>query len=67
MNNQIERLAELRYLAWLSTKGEREAIRDGALFAGFVRDLPAEYAGLIKQDEARRYCRVTKLEAQADE
>lgn len=56
---------EIKYLAWLSSKGERREVQDGAVFAGLVRDLPENLKHLRDDSEDRQYCVVKNKEVKA--
>ena len=51
---------KLNYFAWLSTEGEKEALQEGALYAGDIKNVPQKYKDLLveNQDDSkgRRYC-----------
>ena len=44
------------FYAWLSTRGEKKHYSNGALYAGYVRDIPDKYRYLLPENEIRQYC-----------
>lgn len=54
-------MLEIKYYAWLSSKEAARVKRCGAKFAGFVRDLPAEFEYLKADSENRQYCAIRNI------
>jgi len=46
----------IKYFAWLSTKGEQQYLKDGAIYVGLVRDAPHFLKHLLNKKENRQYC-----------
>jgi hypothetical protein len=55
----VEKPVILHRYAWLSTKGEQEDIKNGALYAGKIKGLPDKYKYLLSDGENdKHYCAV---------
>ena len=52
----VDSVVSLRYLAWLSSRGERRERNNGAVYAGTVEALPEKLKYLLDPQETRRYC-----------
>lgn len=52
----------VKYFAWLSTKGEKEMLKNGAVWAGMVRDCPEQFKYLLDKSENRCYIEIKKAE-----
>ena len=53
----------IKYYAWISTRGEKKHIREGAIFAGLVSDMPKKYRHLIDPNEVRKFCVINPLQS----
>ena len=54
-------MSKLKYYAWLSSKEQARVMRCGALFAGYVRDIPKPFLYLKDEGEERQYCVIRSL------
>ena len=50
----------IKYYLWISTKAEKRAIKDGAIYVGPTLDAPREIKQLLDPKETRKYCVITK-------
>lgn len=48
-------MIDVKYFAWLSTKGEKECYKNGALFSGMVRDCPEKFKEFLDKTDSRAY------------
>ncbi|HEY5392462.1 MAG TPA: hypothetical protein VIJ57_10130 [Hanamia sp.] len=52
---------ECKYYAWLSTKGEKQAIKDGALFAGYIKNVPVGLKHYLTEDSEGKVYVILKM------
>ena len=48
-------MIEVKYFEWLSTNGEKECYKNGALFSGMVRDCPENLKEFLDKSDSRSY------------
>ncbi len=48
----------VKYYAWMSTRSEKELKKNGAVFAGMVRDCPEKFKNLLDKSENRCYIEI---------
>ena len=54
-------MLKLKYYKQLSSKEQARVMRCGALFAGYVRDIPKPFLYLKDESEERQYCVIRRL------
>jgi hypothetical protein len=56
----MESTITCKYFAWISTKGAKQMMADGALFAGLIRDVPANLKPYLDPNvqENKQYVRL---------
>ena len=50
----------VKYFAWLSTKGEKEMLKNGAVWAGLINDCPDKFKYLLDKSAINCYIEITK-------
>ena len=61
-SSQENKDIDVRYYAWLSTSREKDCYREGALYAGKIKDVPDKYKPLSGDSKGRKYCVITKAQ-----
>ena len=54
-------MLKIKYYKQLSSKEQARVMRCGALFAGYVRDIPKPFLYLKDEGEERQYCVIRSL------
>lgn len=55
MRDKQESKVKVKYLAWLSSKGEMQEYLDGAIYSGLVSNLPKELIKYKDENETMNY------------